>query len=165
MKNKYSTKSARHTLLTRRTPATAGRKRLVEGAFINLRMLLGLTLGLSGIALAIFAGKDVAVPRASEPERYMPVPGAKEQEEAIGLAQLEQYWHDRLTYPTGRFDPAWVRAAATQHARMASGVPAGAYSKLNLANPLPLTPTAFTALGPQPERMTGCSGCFNYTTT
>ncbi len=53
---------------------------------------------------------------------------------------LEQYWHDRLTYPTGRFDPAWVRAAATQHARMASGVPAGAYSKLNLANPLPLTP-------------------------
>src|SRR5207248_11260141 len=25
--------------------------------------------------------------------------------------------------------------------------------------------TSFIALGPQPERMTGCSGCFNYTTT
>src|SRR5206468_12594874 len=31
--------------------------------------------------------------------------------------------------------------------------------------PVPLVPTAFTALGPQPERMTGCSGCFDYTTT
>src|SRR5437762_2680848 len=165
MKNKYSTKSARHTLLTRRTPATAGRKRLVEGAFINLRMLLGLTLGLSGIALAIFAGKDVAVPRASEPERYMPVPGASSREEVRGLEQLEQYWHDRLTFPTGRFDPAWVRAAATQHARMMSGVPAGQHLKIKLANPNALSTTNFTALGPQPERMTGCSGCFDYTTT
>src|SRR6266536_1773802 len=147
---------------TRSTPA---RRSFTEGGFINLRTLLGLTLCFSGVALAIYAERDGALRRASQPASYMPVPGARLQEEAIGLAQLEQYWHDRLTYPTGRFDPAWVRAAATQHARMASGVPAGAYSKLNLANPLPLTPTAFTALGPQPERMTGCSGCFNYTTT
>ena len=117
MKNKYSTKSvrrsldkggstnARHSLLTRRTPATAGRRRLAEGGFINLRMLLALTLGLSGVALAIFSGKEGAVPRASQPERYMPVPGGGSQSEAAGLAQLEQYWHDRLTFPTGRFDP------------------------------------------------------------
>src|SRR5881394_3663492 len=147
------------------TPSAPARGSLSQGGFINLRMLLGLTLGLSGIALAIFAGKDAAVPRASEPERYMPVPGAKEQSEAAGLAQLEQYWHDRLTFPTGRFDPAWVRAAATQHARMTSGVPAGQHLKLKLANPNALSTTNFTALGPQPERMTGCSGCFDYTTT
>src|SRR5436190_1832397 len=165
MKNKYSTKSARHTLLTRRTPATAGRKRLVEGAFINLRMLLALALGLSGIALAIFSGKEGAVPRTSQPERYMPVPGARPQSEVAGLARLEQYWHDRLTFPTGRFDPAWMRAAATQHARMTSGVPAGQHLKIKLANPNALSTTNFTALGPQPERMTGCSGCFDYTTT
>ena len=79
--------------------------------------------------------------------------------------RLEQYWHDRLTFPTGRFDPAWVRAAAAQHARMATGVPAGQHLKLNLANPNALSTTNFTALGPQPVRMTGCSGCFNYTTT
>ena len=169
MKNKCSTKpvrrspgkggstDARLSLLTRRSPG--------EGGFVNLRMLLGLTLGLSGIALAIFAGKEAAVPRASEPERYMPVPGAGSHSEADGLAQLEQYWHDRLTYPTGRFDPAWVRAAATQHARMTSGVPAGQHLKLNFANPNALSTTDFTALGPQPLRMTGCSGCFNYTTT
>ena len=90
----------------------------------------------------------------------MPVPGGNLQGEAAGLAQLEQYWHDRLTYPTGRFDPAWVRAAAAQHARMATGVPAGQHLKLNLANPNALSTTNFTALGPQPERMTGCSGCY-----
>jgi hypothetical protein len=95
----------------------------------------------------------------------MPVPGSKPESEAAGLAQLEQYWHDRLTFPTGRFDPAWVRAAADQHARMTSGVPEGQHLKLNLANPNALSTTNFTALGPQPLRMTGCSGCFDYTKT
>jgi len=46
----------------------------------------------------------------------MPVPGNDLQGEAARLAELEQYWQDRLTYPTGRFDPAWVRAAAAHHA-------------------------------------------------
>src|SRR5258707_782626 len=177
MKKKYSTKpvrrslgkgrstDARHSLLTRRSPATAGRRRLGEDGFVNLRALLGLFLGFTGVALAIFAGKDAAVPRASEPERYMPVPGSGSHSEADGLAQLEQYWHDRLTFPTGRFDPAWVRAAATQHAQMAIGVPAGQHLKLDLANPNALSTTNFTALGPQPMRITGCSGCFDYTTT
>ena len=95
----------------------------------------------------------------------MPVPGAGSHSEADGLAQLEQYWHNRLTYPTGRFDPAWVRAAAAQHAGMTSGVPAGQHLKLNFANPNALSTTDFTALGPQPLRMTGCSGCYDYTTT
>ena len=95
----------------------------------------------------------------------MPVPGGNLQGEAAGLAQLEQYWHDRLTYPTGRFDPAWLRAAAAQHVRMTSGVPAGQHLKLDLANPNALSTTNFTALGPQPARMTGCSGCFDYTRT
>src|SRR6266481_5060933 len=149
MKNKSSTRSARRG----------------QSGFINLRTLLGLTLGLSGVALAILAGKDGALRRPSGPERYMPVPGSDTRDEASGLAELEQYWHDRLTYPTGRFDPAWVRTAAAQHARMPSGVPAGQHLKLNLANPNALSTTNFTALGPQPERMTGCSGCYDYTTT
>src|SRR5438067_12776184 len=45
------------------------------------------------------------------------------------------------------------------------GVPAGVPAMLNPLSPLALSTTSFTALGPQPERMTGCSGCFNYTTT
>src|SRR6267154_4840875 len=149
MKDKSSTRSARRG----------------QSGFINLRMLLGLTLCLSGVALAILAGKDGALRRPSGPERYMPVPGSDTRGEAIGLAELEQYWHNRLTFPTGRFDPAWLRAAAAQHARMATGVPAGQHLKLDLANPNALSTTNFTALGPQPERMTGCSGCYDYTTT
>jgi hypothetical protein len=167
MKKKCSTRftDARHSLSTRRSPAIAGRRRLGEGGFIKFRAVLGLTLGLSGIALALFSSKEAAVQRASEPERYMPVPGAKGQSEAAALQQLEQYWHDRLTYPTGRFDPAWVRAAVAQHEAMATGVPAGQHLKLDLSNPNALSTTNFTALGPQPLRMTGCSGCFDYTTT
>src|SRR5882724_8802115 len=149
MKNKSSTRSTRRG----------------QSGFINLRMLLGLTLGLSGVALAILAGKDGALRRPSGPERYMPVPGSDTRDEASGLAELEQYWHNRLTFPTGRFDPAWLRAAAAQHARLATGVPAGQHLKLDLANPNALSTTNFTTLGPQPERMTGCSGCFDYTTT
>jgi len=102
---------------------------------MNLRRLLALTLGLSGVTLAILAGKDGALRRPSGPERYMPVPGSDTRDEASGLAELEQYWHNRLTFPTGRFDPAWLRAAAAQHARLATGVPAGQHLKLDLANP------------------------------
>src|SRR5213592_3957780 len=166
MTKKYSTCSThvRHSSFARRSPAPAAR-RYREGGFFNLRALLGLTLCLFGVALAIFAGREAALRPAPEPDRYMPVAGARSQSEAAGLEQLEQYWHDRLTFPTGRFNPAWVRAAAAQHARMTTGVPGGHYSRLNPASPLPLTPAAFTALGPQPERMTGCFGCYNYTTT
>src|SRR3954449_5800867 len=157
MKNKCSTRSTdpHYSLFTRCSPAIAGRRRLDNSGFVNLRALLALLIGFTGVALAIFAARDVAVRPAPEPERYMPVPGGKGQSEAVGLERLEQYWHDRLTFPTGRFDPAWVRAAASQHARMTSGIPAGIYARRNPAGPLPLTPDNFTALGPQPERMTG----------
>jgi len=175
MKKKSSTRSAcRRSLSTRRSPAPPGRRLVGQGGFFTLRALLGFTLCFLGVALAILGGWDGAlrspqrhapVGRPQEPERYMPVPGARSQGEAARLAQLEQYWQDRLTFPTGRFNPAWLRAAAAQHARIPSGVPAGLRLKLNPANPLRLTTTNFTALGPQPERMTGCSGCYDYTTT
>src|SRR5438034_6497529 len=166
MKKKYSTCSTHvcHRSFARRSPAPAAR-RYREGGFFNLRALLGLTLCLFGVALAIFAAREAALRPAQEPERYMPVPAAGSQSEAAGLEQLEQYWHDRLTFPTGRFDPAWVRAAAAQHAQMTSGVPAGQHLKLDFANPNALSTTNFTALGPQPMRMTGCFSCFDYTKT
>jgi hypothetical protein len=69
------------------------RRRLGEAGFFNLRALLGLTLCLLGLALAIPALR----PAADQPPRHMPVPGAKPRE---NLVQLEQYWHNRLTYPT-----------------------------------------------------------------
>ena len=106
-----------------------------RAAFFNVRVLLGVTLGFLGLALAIFAAKESVLrsPKrpnqtilaATQPARYMPVPGANKREEAAGLAQLEQFWFDRLTFPTGRFNPAWVRAAAREHARMPKGMPFG----------------------------------------
>src|SRR5262245_58702936 len=111
MKNKSSARSARrrHWFWL---PLFSTRPRLLQRGFITLRTLLGLLLGLSGVPLSIFAGKEVAQRRPSEPERYMSVPGGDGRDESASLGQLEQYWRDRVTFPTGRFDPAWMRAAA-----------------------------------------------------
>src|SRR5258708_14016082 len=100
------------------------KKSISQSAFFNRRVLLGFTLSFLGVALAIFAGwggalrspngpsrPGVPAGRPDQPARYMPVPGANVQDEATGLAQLEQYWNDPLTYPTGRFNPACVRSA------------------------------------------------------
>jgi hypothetical protein len=92
------------------------------------------------------------------------------------LLDLERYWEDRLTFPTGKFNPGWVRKASEQDKKIARGTPQGkkkGHSGISAAGlsvqpqhgTLVLNGTAFTALGPQPEHMTGCSGCFNYTTT
>src|SRR5262245_28670290 len=161
MKSKCDHRSTSHRCIVCKSVLS----RFNEAGFFNLRALLAVTLCFLGLALAIFAARETLLRRVSQPARYLPVPGGNLQGEAAGLAELEHYWHDRLTYPTGRFDPAWLRAAAAQHARMATGVPAGQHLKLNLANPNALSTTNFTALGPQPERMTGCSGCYDYTTT
>ena len=132
---------------------------------IHLRSLLALVLCSLGLLLAIagFIGipsRPGDVPTAAE--RYMPIPGG----EPDDLNRLELDWHNRLTYPTGRFDPAWVRQAAAGEARILRRVPLGRRStNLKRINaPLALNSNSFTALGPQPLRMTGCSGCFNYTT-
>src|SRR5258707_7231847 len=163
MKKKYSTKPGRRSL--GKGGSTLARHSLGEGGFFNLRALLGLTLCLSGVALAILAERGAAPRPGPEADRYMPVPGGSSQSESARLAELEQYWHDRLTFPTGRFDPAWVRAAAAQHARMTSGVPAGQHPKPDLAQPNLLRTTNFTATGAPPIRDTGCSRCFVYTKT
>jgi hypothetical protein len=88
------------------------------------------------------------------------------------LLDLEGYWDDRLTFPTGKFNPGWVRKAADQDKKINRGTPkgkkkgqAGISNGTRKVGSLVLNDTTFTALGPQPERMTGCSGCFNYTTT
>ena len=80
MKKKCSTRStkARHNQLIHNS-AIAGQRRFGQGGFVNLRALLALLIGFSGVALAIFSARDLAVRPAPEPERYMPVPSAKGQ--------------------------------------------------------------------------------------
>lgn len=105
-------------------------------------------------------------------------------EKAEAFAEMEQAWTDRLTYPTGVYNPGWVRRAAAQDAGIARGVPdqAGPHGGVNgtgiapagggttsgaaaAPNTTSLSTAGFTALGPQPETMTGCTGCYDYTTT
>lgn len=58
------------------------------------------------------------------------------------------FWAHRVSYPTGKFAPAWVVDAAKTDATIARGVPKGA--ALLARNPSGLDTTRFTLLGPQP---------------
>jgi hypothetical protein len=93
--------------------------------------------------------------------------------DAERLISEEEYWNHRLTYPTGRYSPAWTRKAAEQDLSIKSGVPAGrkgvllnpataANRSTGSDNNVLLNPTGFVALGPMPEHMTGCTGCYDY---
>lgn len=141
--------------------------------FLNARFVVAFVFYFAGILLTIAGFTDIGsqsgdCPNGSDchevtresSERYMPVPGG----EADDLESMEIDWHNRLTYPTGRFDPAWVRQAAAQDAQVARAIPAGLQANdLNQnESSLVLDPNNFTALGPRPLRMTGCSGCFSY---
>lgn len=134
--------------------------------FTRLRLSLALVVCGAGIFLAVAALRPpqttTPVAGATEPDlpRYMPVPGG----ETDDLNRLEEEWNNRLTYPTGVFNPEWVRQALAQDEKIARGVPGGVQTARSLGkdSPLVLDPNSFTPLGPQPLRMTGCSGCFNY---
>ncbi len=91
--------------------------------------------------------------------------------DAERLISEEEFWYHRLTYPTGHYSPAWVRRAAEQDRAIKRGVPAGRKGVAanraiaGASGVQPMNATAFTSLGPMPEHMTGCSGCYDYGTT
>ena len=134
--------------------------------FFHFRLIFAFSLCSVGILLGVstFAPKPQDEPSyARKPLRYMPVAGEKGED----LDRLGQAWNDRLTYPTGLFNPAWLRLAAAQDALISRAIPLGLPLNASAlaANPLALNPGGFTALGPAPLRMTGCSGCYDYTKT
>ena len=140
-----------------------------RSGFLQIRALAALLLLGAAICLAKFSfapPQFVSGERARgdvDRPRYMPEPGGK----ADDFNQMEADWFNRVTYPTGIFDSAWLRAAAAADALIPRGIPAGVPGIfLSGPNaPLALSSTGFTALGPAPERMTGCSLCFDYTLT
>jgi hypothetical protein len=154
------------------------KKSASESAFICLRPLLAFTLCWLGFffAMASFLSplgttRPPLRQSGGERQRYMPVRGEKGED----LDRMESEWHNRLTYPTGRFNPAWLRQAAIQDLRIRRAVPLGVSAATNLKNRnaqaagssavSALNPASFTSLGPMPEHMTGCTGCYDYTTT
>lgn len=145
--------------------------------FLQVRALVALLLFVAAICLAKFS---LAPSRVAHNERehgdvdrprYMPVAG--ERGEAEELNRLEEEWNNRLTYPTGIFNPAWVRQAAAQDSLVQRAIPAGIPFQASVAGtnaaesvtPFALNANSWTSLGPQPEHMTGCTGCYDYATT
>ena len=66
--------------------------------FFTLRAVAGLSLCVTGLALAVFAFQQPAERdgRAHEnPLRDLPTLGENPQEEGTDLSRLEQYWSDR----------------------------------------------------------------------
>ena len=116
----------------------------------RMRIISIVVVGVAAFAALVLGTQHWTGAKASaSAPRYTAVPGGEKGEQ---FAAMDAYWNDRLTYPTGRFNPAWLRAAARQDARIARGVPAAAGPN----------GSTWTGLGPQPERMDGCTGCFNY---
>jgi len=104
--------------------------------------------------------------------KMLDTPGQASNAGEVSLASVERYWQTRFTYPTGRFNPAWVQAAARQAKRIKVGIPKGFYrpwrghpalrvgaAKTQAASAL----ATARSLGPQPQASTGCQApCFTF---
>ena len=145
-----------------------------RSGFFQIRALAALLLIGMGVCLAKFSFSPPQFSKADRARgdfdrpRYMPVQGERGEE----LNRMEEEWNNRVTYPTGVFDPAWIRQAALQDSLIARAIPAGIPFKGPVGldgaagiSPLALSSNGFTALGPAPLQMTGCSGCYDYTKT
>lgn len=151
---------------------------------LRLFVLMG-ALGIGILATTVLA--RTVFHHSAHNARLLATPG-NELGEAADLGALDTYWSDRFTYPTGDYNGLWLRRAAAQDARVPRGVPSAADGGGGGSNKVAVhtravspfgphairarnggtaaaLPSGFTALGPKPERMTGCSGCFDYTTT
>src|SRR5437879_3012336 len=88
-----------------------------RSGFLQIRALVALLLFGGAVCLAKFSfapPEFVKGERARgdvDRPRYMPVPGG-ERGETNDLNRMEEEWNNRLTYPTGVFNPAWLRVAA-----------------------------------------------------
>src|SRR5688572_17349620 len=92
-------------------------------------------LGLAGAILLVIAvwgsslssqfSGPLSAGVAGEGALFLPAPGGDPEEEGESLRRLNEYWHQRISYPTGNFDTRWLLQAAQQDKAVASGVPAG----------------------------------------
>jgi hypothetical protein len=80
-----------------------------QSGYFQIRALAALLLFGAAICLAKFSIAPPQFVRGDvDRPRYMPVPGG-ERGESFNLNRMEEEWNNRLTYPTGIFDPAWIR--------------------------------------------------------
>src|SRR6266404_7675422 len=91
----------------------AGRSGFLQVRVLAALLPLGMGVCLAKLSFAPpqFAKAERTRGNGDRRERYMPVPGG-ERGETADLNRLEEEWNNRVTYPTGVFDPAWIRQAA-----------------------------------------------------
>src|SRR3954466_2263976 len=119
---------------------------------MNRKFVSMIVVGVLALGALVLGGWQARAHSHSAPAaapHYLPPGGEVGKGEQF--AAMDTYWNDRLTYPTGHFNPAWLRAAKRQDARIASRRPSNAPGV-----------ATWTGLGPKPERMTGCTGCYDY---
>src|SRR5438067_12195643 len=98
-----------------------------RSGFLQIRVLAALLLLGMGLCLAKFSFSPPQFVRGERAHgdvdrpRYMPVQGERGEE----LNRMEEEWNNRITYPTGVFDPAWIRQAAFQDSLVQRAIPAG----------------------------------------
>ncbi len=90
---------------------------------------------------------------ATQPTGPLLIAGdASEGEQLSGKLAHEAYdgpfWTDRASYPTGHFNPQWLREAAEQAAQISQSLPLGAELQRRAGEAL--DPGMFTPLGPRP---------------
>src|SRR5437868_138104 len=138
-----------------------GRRRLLAA----LALLVLVAVGAVSLRLKETSSQTHLAPKASQgnamlrgeahgSERSSPDLSDDPSAEGDALRALDEYWRQRLTYPTGRYDPSWLFEAAAQDRQVPVGVPAGSvtYNHTNSSSPLSLDPNRWTPLGPQPEQ-------------
>jgi hypothetical protein len=100
-----------------------------------------------------------------DPNLYLAQPGKRAEDESARLLAMDEYWHARVTYPTGKFDFRWLLNAAKEDRSVREGVPAGRviYDRVNNVSPLALDPNRWTSIGPQPQESNTCQApCFTF---
>src|SRR5213080_2360464 len=101
-------------------------KRAGRFGFLQIRALVALLLFGAAICLAKFSLAPVEIAKGERKRgdvdrlRFMPEPGGEKDD----FDRMEAEWQTRLTYPTGIFNPEWLRAAASVDALVPRAIPA-----------------------------------------
>src|SRR5437868_6550786 len=110
-----------------------GRYRKLNGLqrVVPLVLLLLVVAG-TGVALRWQGSIQATHSNSVAAQRIMERQGYTAEQEAgkssgdnSSLVSSEQYWNDRVTYPTGKFNMSWLLNANQQDKQIGSGIPAG----------------------------------------
>src|SRR5205823_6623889 len=72
----------------------------------------------AAIVIAVATGSSGHVGNTVAPQGALYAPGGAADAGEVSIAKVEDYWKTRLTYPTGRLDPAWLKQAASQEKKI-----------------------------------------------